>query len=46
MKYINDKFLSEPDAKIECNDRGFLLGDGVFETMRVYYGHVRTADFI
>ena len=33
--WINGEILSYLDAKINVNDRGFLLGDGLFETMRV-----------
>ena len=33
--FLNGKFLSEADAVIPVNDRGFLLGDGLFETIRV-----------
>lgn len=40
MIYLNGKFVSQSDAKIESNDRGFLLSDGIFETMRVYDGEV------
>src|ERR1035438_7963624 len=28
----------EADAVVPLNDRGFLLGDGLFETIRVAYG--------
>lgn len=40
MIYLNGKFVTEQEAKIEHNDRGFLLSDGIFETMRVYDGEV------
>jgi branched-chain amino acid aminotransferase len=36
--YINGNFFPENDAKINCNDRGFLLSDGLFETLRIYAG--------
>ncbi len=36
--YLNGKFLSEADAVVPVNDRGFLLGDGLFETIRVAGG--------
>ncbi len=35
---INDKL--EKSAKISVYDRGFLLGDGIFETLRVYNGKI------
>ena len=33
--FLNGKFLPEADAVVHLNDRGFLLGDGLFETTRV-----------
>jgi branched-subunit amino acid aminotransferase/4-amino-4-deoxychorismate lyase len=33
--FLNGNFLSESEAVVSINDRGFLLGDGLFETMRV-----------
>src|ERR1700733_5659203 len=38
--YLNGKFISDQDAKLEHNERGFLLSDGIFETMRAYNGSV------
>ena len=38
MIYLNGKFISAELGKIDFNDRGFLLGDGLFETMRAYQG--------
>lgn len=38
MIYLNGQFLSPDQAKIATNDRGFLLSDGLFETIRVYQG--------
>lgn len=38
MIYLNGNFISDYDAKLEHNDRGFLLSDGIFETMRCYEG--------
>ena len=35
LVFLNGKFLPEADALVSVNDRGFLLGDGLFETMRV-----------
>lgn len=37
---INGKFINIDDAKISVFDRGFLYGDGIFETMRSYAGKV------
>ncbi len=34
--YLNGDFVWENEAKISVFDRGFLFGDGLFETMRAY----------
>src|SRR5262245_25914049 len=55
--FLNGQFLPEAQAVVPVNDRGFLLGDGLFETMRVFKGRpfrmaqhlermVRGADFL
>jgi branched-subunit amino acid aminotransferase/4-amino-4-deoxychorismate lyase len=55
--FLNGKFLPEAEAVVPLNDRGFLLGDGLFETVRVVQGRpfrlaqhlerlVRGADFL
>jgi branched-chain amino acid aminotransferase len=36
--YVNGLFVPEGEATVSIFDRGFLYGDGVFETMRVYGG--------
>ena len=36
--YVNGRFVPEAKACVSIFDRGFLYGDGVFETMRVYGG--------
>lgn len=36
--FLNGKFLPETEAFVPLNDRGFLLGDGLFETVRVANG--------
>lgn len=40
MKYVwlNDRLAPSENAPLDCADRGFLLGDGVFETMRLHDG--------
>ena len=38
--WVNGKLLSYPDATISPLDRGFTLGDGLFETMRVHQGEI------
>jgi branched-subunit amino acid aminotransferase/4-amino-4-deoxychorismate lyase len=36
--YLNGKFLPSDRAKVSIFDRGFLYGDGVFETIGVFNG--------
>ncbi len=36
--YLNGRMVAEADARISVLDRGFLYGDGVFETVRIYHG--------
>ena len=36
--FLNGRILPEVDAVVPLNDRGFLLGDGLFETARVAGG--------
>lgn len=38
--YVNGHFVPENEARVSIFDRGFLYGDGVFETTRVYGGKV------
>ena len=38
--YVNGEILDEENAKISVFDRGFLYGDGIFETVRSYGGVV------
>lgn len=42
--YLNNKLVLASDAKVSVFDHGFLYGDGVFETMRVYDGVVFMLD--
>ncbi len=42
--YINGKFVPEGKAQVSVLDRGFLYGDGLFETMRAYYGQAFRID--
>jgi len=57
LVFLNGTFLPEADAFVPLNDRGLLLGDGLFETLRVANGQpfrcaqhlerlVRGADFL
>lgn len=38
--YLNDRFVQKEDARVSVFDHGFLYGDGVYETLRVYQGRV------
>ena len=38
LVFLNGQFVPEEQALIPVNDRGFLLGDGLFETLRVAGG--------
>jgi len=34
--YLNKEFIKDDQARISVFDRGFLFGDGIFETLRVH----------
>jgi branched-subunit amino acid aminotransferase/4-amino-4-deoxychorismate lyase len=36
LAYVNGEFVDDADAVVSVRDRGFLLGDGVFDTWRTY----------
>jgi len=38
--FMDGKYYSERDAKVSVFDHGLLYGDGVFEGIRAYHGHV------
>ncbi|MBL7155875.1 MAG: aminotransferase class IV family protein [Candidatus Omnitrophica bacterium] len=40
IAYLNGKFMPLNKTKVPVLDRGFLYGDGAFETMRAYNGTV------
>lgn len=42
--YLKDKILPASEAKISIFDHGFLYGDGIYETLRVYDGVVFMLD--
>ncbi|MBM3254224.1 MAG: branched-chain amino acid aminotransferase [Candidatus Omnitrophica bacterium] len=42
--FFNDRFLKDKDVKISVFNRGFLYGEGVFETMRSYNGVIFKLD--
>ena len=38
--FLDNRIVDEKNAMISVCDRGFLYGDGIFETLRSYDGHV------
>ncbi|MES2976769.1 MAG: aminotransferase class IV [Pseudomonadota bacterium] len=38
--YLNGEFTTLPEAKVSVMDRGFLLGDGVYEVIPAYDGRL------
>jgi D-alanine transaminase len=45
--YLNGQWVSESEARISMDDRGFLFGDGVYEVLHVYSGQAfRVADHL
>ncbi|MCC6544117.1 MAG: branched-chain-amino-acid transaminase [Nitrospirae bacterium] len=38
--FVNGSLVPEDEAKVSVLDRGFLYGDGVFETLRAYSGKI------
>lgn len=38
--YLNGEFLPLDEASVSVTDRGFLFGDGVYEVIPVYGGHL------
>ncbi|HEB76730.1 MAG TPA: branched-chain amino acid aminotransferase [Nitrospirae bacterium] len=42
--YLNGEYIQETEARVSVFDRGFLYGDGLFETMRSYGGRIFRLD--
>ena len=40
MVYLDGELLPDGEAKVSVHDHGLLYGDGLFEAMRAYGGHV------
>lgn len=38
--YVNGEIVHRDEAKVSVYDSGFMLGDGVWEGLRVYDGHI------
>lgn len=45
LVWLNGEIVSADSVRIGIRDRGFLLGEGVFETMRVSRGHLWKAAY-
>jgi len=44
ISYFNGQFLQHKDIAISPDDRGFLMGDGIYEVIRSYDGHLFELD--
>ncbi len=44
LSYLNSRFLPKDEIHISPDDRGFLLGDGVYEVIRAYRGKLFQAE--
>lgn len=44
FKYLNDNLVNNDRAFISCDQRGFLYGDGVFESCKIYQGQILDFD--
>lgn len=42
--FLNNKIVPKKDALVSVFDRSYLYGEGVFETLRAYKGHVAFSD--
>lgn len=40
LVYCNGRFVAEKEAKVSAFDRSYLYGEGAFETLRSYEGHI------
>ena len=38
--YVNGEFFNRKDAKISVFDSGYLVGDGIWEAVRLYRGNL------
>ena len=37
--FLNDNIIPDTDGSVSTEDRGFLYGDGIYETLRSYKGN-------
>ena len=42
--YVDGEIVHRDDAKISVYDSGFMLGDGIWEGLRLYDGHIPFLD--
>lgn len=42
IAYVNGRYLPQPDASVNIEDRGYQFGDGIYEVVHLYRG--RTVD--
>ena len=42
--FINGEFFPRSEAKISVFDSGFLVGDGIWEGLRLHHGHFAFLD--
>lgn len=40
LAFVHDQFVPEDEARVSVFDRGFLYGDGLFETVRARHGQL------
>ena len=40
VAYMNGEFLPEPEVRVSFRDRGFVLGDAVFDAARTFNGKI------
>lgn len=41
---MNETFLKRNEGKVDIEDRGYQFGDGIYEVLRVYHGHIFLMD--
>ena len=38
IAYVNGRYLSQPEAAVNIEDRGYQFGDGIYEVVHLYDG--------
>lgn len=44
IAYLNGEWMAPEAARVSVFDRGFMFGDGIYEVMAVYDGHIFTLE--